>query len=99
MKLYLYRSRAAAAYAGVVWQENHTKAASIPNIVRTRMNGDRPREIGNWRTTEGRASDSGRLVTLVRRLNPRCNRDGKAFRERDGLRLKAGAWFTHVGSA
>jgi hypothetical protein len=46
-----------------------------------------------------RASDSGRLVTLVRRLTLRCNRDGKAFREREGVRLKVGAWFTHVRPA
>lgn len=45
------------------------------------------RELANHK---GRASDSGRLVTLARRLSPRCNRDGKAFRERDGVRLKVG---------
>lgn len=50
------------------------------------MNGTRPR----CRELANELSDSGRLVTLVRRLALRCNRDGKAFREREGVRLKAG---------
>lgn len=48
------------------------------------MNGTRPR----CRELAKELSDSGRLVTLVRRLALRCNRDGKAFREREGVRLK-----------
>lgn len=97
MKLYRYNPERRPHMQGVVGRKSYTKAASIPSTVRTRIErepAERVRELANHR--EGRASDSGRLVTLVRGLNPRCNCDGKAFRERDGLRLKAGAWFTHV---